>query len=469
MAGEKTLFTLSDPMADYADEDYEKYITLWQEQLAAQLLHPEIHHFQNSIWTGRHFGEAVPAAFSTTQLSVFQAMNDLSGKESTLYAGTGGIALAMSDSMTWLTGVDGAITTSSAREGMYGLSLPLVERGIPLASVCLDRLHSAAQLEQVKILLWPIDVVHPQSQEALQIVADWVRAGGVLIEVGGINAYENLSGEWWGERSPLERLLSLLELDNLRRTPFQDVAMLEWCGPRGYGQHIGGLLPYQQSMNAYCWEGAGSPIVSSNLGDTLGLDVAAGEGRLLLCGLPSAYFSVAAEGPGALRDLVEYATRYTDVLYQESGAMVIRRGGYLIAHALMQEQTITGQFVDLFDAKLPLISSKQVEQNASAMLLDVSSKLEGDTPRLLHTGGTLSAPAQESAEQTRFAISVPVGAAGSTRLAGNGRTMESVSVTLSGQPYEQYETVWDETTGTLLLSLEGNGKPVDITVEWSAQ
>ncbi len=197
VAGEKTLFTLSDPLADYADTNhYDQYVTLWQEQLAAQLLQPEVHHFQNSIWTGRHFGEGVPQDFMTAQLSVFQAMNDLSGKESTLYAGTPGIALAMSDTMTWVSNVSGALPSSYTREGAYGLSLPLVEKGIPLGSVCLDRLYSAEQLKNVKILLLGSDIVWPQNETALQVLSDWVHGGGVLLSIGGQNGYDTIQSEW---------------------------------------------------------------------------------------------------------------------------------------------------------------------------------------------------------------------------------------------------------------------------------
>ena len=470
VAGEKTLFTLSDPLADYADtNNYDQYVTLWQEQLAAQLLQPEVQHFQNSIWTGRHFGEGVPQDFMTAQLSVFQAMNDLSGKKSTLSAGTPGIALAMSDTMTWVNNVNGALASNYTQEGAYGLSLPLVEKGIPLGSVCLDRLYSADQLKGVKILLLGSDMVWPQNQTSLQILSDWVRGGGVLLSIGGQNGYDEIQSEWWNGSSPFDRMLSLLGLDDkLTRTLNDNLSELTWRGPAGYGDGVTGIIPYIDSMYLYALEGSGQTLFVHDDGQSLGMDFAVGSGHAIFCGLPSSYFARSPQGPDALRSLVEYATRYTDVYYQESNVMAIRRGDYLIAHALEEQQVLTGQFVDLFDASLPLITSKTVDSNSSAMLYDVSSKLEGTTPRLLFTGGTLTGPVTEESGSTRLTLQAPIGSVCSTRLAGNGLYPQSVSVVRDGQEDSSVQTAWNEATGTLLVQIEGGKVPAELTVVWGS-
>ena len=83
---------------------------------------------------------------------------------------------------------------------LYGLSLPLVERGIPLGAVSLDHLTSASDLSEVKLLLLTYDVMKPLSEQANQAIADWVRAGGVVLYLGGVDDWAQVDGEWWTER-----------------------------------------------------------------------------------------------------------------------------------------------------------------------------------------------------------------------------------------------------------------------------
>lgn len=219
-------------------------------------------------------------------------------------------------------------------------------------------------------------------------------------------------------------------------------------------------------MYLYALEGSGQTLFVNDDAQSLGMEFAVGSGHAIICGLPSSYFARSPQGPDALRSLVEYAARYTDVYYQESNVMAIRRGDYLIAHALEEEQVLTGQFVDLFDASLPLITSKTVDSNSSAMLFDVSSKLEGATPRLLFTGGTLTEPVTEESGSTRLTLQAPTGSVCSTRLAGNGLSPQSVSVLRDGEQEACAQTVWDEATGTLLVQIEGGRKPAELTVVW---
>ena len=75
--GDKTLFALCDPLADYNDDNYARYKELWQEQLAAQPLCPEtLTIFRTASGPGGRFGPDIPQEYKSAQLAVMQAIND---------------------------------------------------------------------------------------------------------------------------------------------------------------------------------------------------------------------------------------------------------------------------------------------------------------------------------------------------------------------------------------------------------
>ena len=224
------LFTLSDPKADNESLSWDTYESLWQLSVVTQLLMPELHRFQSYIWPHRAFSADVPAQYKTKQLNVFNAMSDVGGKGVDLYAGTPGISLAMSDTLTWQYGTQ-YMPIANTQDAMHSLSLPLIERGIPLKVTALDQVRSAGDLEGVEVLILTYDVMKPVSEDINRAIADWVRAGGTLLYVGGHDAAETVAGEWWTQKNqtPLQNLLAHLGLE-VEVGRLDSVTMVSWEG-----------------------------------------------------------------------------------------------------------------------------------------------------------------------------------------------------------------------------------------------
>lgn len=103
------------------------------------------------------------------------------------------IGMLLSDTAQWQrTGED-----ASDLDGIYGMTLPLLQRGIPVQIASLDRAADPGYLNVFKTLLISYDLQKPVSPRIQTALSDWVRRGGSLIFFGGSDAYNDASDSWW--------------------------------------------------------------------------------------------------------------------------------------------------------------------------------------------------------------------------------------------------------------------------------
>ena len=462
----KLMYMLCDAASDN-NYSWELRRELWRETLVAQLMQPEARRFQSIIWPDRSIGLA-GQEYKTEQLQAYTMQQSIGESAATVYAGTQGIALGVSDTYSYHRVENG--TSYELADSFYGLSLPLVERGIPLGAVSLDHLTSAADLEGVEVLLLTYDIMKPVSEQVNQAIADWVRAGGVALYLGGVDDWENVDGEWWTEQgtSAYGDLIDRLGLE-LTARPMNDMSDFSWSGPSGYGASIQDkFVPYDMNERCLIFQG-GTPIVTGFAG-TLGVDCAAGDGHLISVGLPSAYYGANADGLAVLRDLVAYAVHCAGGVYMESDLMVAKRGDFVAAQAMnsAQPQVLQGDFIDLFDPDMTAKTEVTLEPGESALLYDLSAVRGGDLPRLAHTGGIVQGEVVEQADCTTFTLAGPDDSVSSTRLVGNGKAPVSVTATRDGKPCADVITRWENDSQTLLVqTINRADAPITVTVEWS--
>lgn len=103
------------------------------------------------------------------------------------------IGVLVSDSVQWQR--EGP--SASDLDGLYGLALPLLQRGIPVQMVSLDRTADPGYLNGFKTLLVSYDFQKPLGTRVQQALVEWVRRGGSLIYVGGTDAYNGVTDSWW--------------------------------------------------------------------------------------------------------------------------------------------------------------------------------------------------------------------------------------------------------------------------------
>lgn len=467
----QVLYSLTDAKADNPAFDWDKCRYLWKKSTTSQLMQSGIHNFQECVWPSRGFTPA-PQDFKTSQLNLFQVMRDIGGNQTNLYAGTPGISVALGDSFTWQKNYSNWMATGSSQNALYGMTIPLIERGIPVSVTSLDYLESPADLKDVKVLLLSYDVNKPLSEKANAAIAEWVKQGGTVLYLGGRDDYDAIPDEWWSDKkqTPFENLIGHLGLD-ISVTQSDSFEIIEWCGNSGYGQSIHDIYSMiNLSDFTNFFTGTGFQSIMKMGEETVGFDAKVGKGHFISVGMPASYYADNEQGPQQLRELVEYAVQYTDVSYYETTLMTMQRGEYIIAESLLSSQgeSLTGDFIDLFDCNLSVISKKEMGSNDSALLLDLTKFRTEGTPRLAFTGGDVKGEISETADTTTFTISGPSEASSATRLLGNGRYPKSVTASVGDKRYGDFVSMWDNETASLLIQTTHTPtEQVTFTITWS--
>ncbi len=193
----KRLWFLMDPLEDNLNLSHEDYKNHYEETLVASLLFPAVNSYEVMPWPERVFGR-IPAPYATEIQSVMAALqemhNQTEAKGNVIDNDT--IGVFVSDSMQWQR----AEPAKSDFDGLWGLTLPLIQHGVPVQIPSLDRATTADYLKPFKTLLLSYDYQKPLSAEVHTTLANWVRGGGSLLFFGGADPYNAVQDGWWTQK-----------------------------------------------------------------------------------------------------------------------------------------------------------------------------------------------------------------------------------------------------------------------------
>ena len=190
----KRLWFLTDPLEDNPNLPLPDYKDHYEQTLIAALLFPEVDAYEVMPWPERVYGK-VPAEYATQINAVIAAMQEMNTQKT----GRGNVESAddigvfFSDSMQWQR----ERPSPSDFDGVFGLTLPLLQHGVPVQMVSLDRADEAGYLRPFKTLLLSYDFQKPPGPRTQAALAEWVRRGGCLIFFGGSDPYNAVTDSWW--------------------------------------------------------------------------------------------------------------------------------------------------------------------------------------------------------------------------------------------------------------------------------
>jgi len=413
---------LNDPIEDNPNYSWRNYRANWESTLTASLLWPQVWRFEVMPWPERIFhgtyptrdraervaGEAVvkeplPSAYGTELMTVINALNDMKQPQTEWECGTRGVGVVVADTMMFQRG--GPSPSDPHLGSFYGLAMPLFKRGLPVEPVQMENAGLPGALKPFKVLLMTYEGMKPPSAEDSLALAKWVKAGGILVFVDDDQDPFNQVRAWWNTAPN--------QYNAPREALFAQLGLAAGAGP---GTHQVGK-------------------------GTLFYDIAS----------PAA-LTYQAEGADHIRALVQSACQAAKLPYRETNFLSLRRGPYLVAAGLDESlpdtsHELTGHFVDLFDARLPILTSVLLTPGHRSLLLDLD-RVRAKNPVILAAACKTQGARRLPGGGFRFHSAGPDSTEAAIRLRLGGSPQ---SVTLDSQPLPPGAQTWDPSTHTLLL------------------
>lgn len=451
-ASGRRVWYLNDPIEDNPNHTWDDYRTNWQSTLTASLLQPEVWRYEIMPWpkrvfTGLHPATAldaqkyarelnptptgagrsgpaqkpdvpmvgIPKPYETELQTVISALGDM--KQSDVrweVAGTRQVGVLVSDTMMFERA---APQPSDQYLGsFYGLAMPLVKRGIPVEPVQIESATSPGFLDRYKLLLLTYEGQKPPTPEFHTALTKWVRNGGALLVVDNDDDPYNSVREWW------------------------NTAPNSYNTPR---QHLFTQLGIPENGSGLFHAGRGV-VVSERVS-------------------PAAQ-TYETDGGDVLRGFAKQAAAAVHLPWNETNALVLRRGPYVIAAGLDESvpgagpTVLRGRYVDLFDAKLPVLKGVKVEAGTRDLLYALDEK--GEQPRVVAAACAVR-DWHADEHDVSFTVSGIAETEGAVRVQLKGKPR---SVAVGGKQMAQGDFEIDG--DTVLVRFENSIDPVRISIEF---
>jgi hypothetical protein len=427
-ASGREMWFLNDPVEDNASHTWSDYRYNWESTLTASLLQPEVYKYETMPWPERIFRGYYPVEsgrdpmrygisleYQTELQSVIHALGHMKQPASAVHwdrRGTSGVGVLVSDSLMFQRA--GPQASDPELGHFFGLALPLIDRGVPVEAVQLEDAGMSGFLANYKMLLLSYDGQKPPKPELHAALADWVKAGGTLIMFDDDNDPYNTVREWWNTgdyHDPTPRI------DLFRRLGLPPAPV----GPQQVGK---GIVLYD----------AESPAALSHQ----------------------------QGGAQKVRDLCMTAAKSAGIDWQESPALVLHRGPYVVAAVLpstTEPIELNGRFIPLFNPALPVVTHVVLRPNHRQLLVDLD-QLRDSQPCIASASGRV---VNEHRDGTNLSFAV----------GGIDNTPCVVQIACSGKPTSVTvgdksisEGDWSFGDGVLRLHFENSIDPLPVTIKF---
>ena len=420
----RKMFFLTDPIED-RKVDWEDYKRNYQATFTAQLLYPQIADYEimpwpNRIYEGLYRKSAnseekgtIPRFYSTQMQVMVNTLNPMPLSENKVN-GSQGISILMANSLMFQRSLEPVEGYEDPQlSNFFGLTLPLLKRGVPVSITHLENVGYADTWKDVKVLLMTYSNMKPLDPKAHEHLAEWVKQGGTIIYCGRDNdVYQNVL-EWWNQNG------------NSYTAPSQHLFTI-----------MG--MPEKASEGVYTY----------------------GKGNVYVVRQDPKEFVMNERGDAILLKQVEHA--YGQLEYKNH--FYLERGPYVMA-AVLDENAISneplqlqGHYIDLFDPELPCMEVVKVNPGEQAFLFDIDAVKDAMRPQVL---AAASRQYEEKVGERSFAFTAKSPA----------NTDNVMRILLPKEPKKvkvaaTYQSEWDAKTRTLLLQFENQPEGVQVEITW---
>jgi hypothetical protein len=430
----KKIFLLTDPIEDWP-RTWDDYKRNYQATFTAKLLYPSVADYEVMPWPNRIYmgkfklensdeRQPISPAYATQMQVMVNALNEIPVSTNQVN-GSHGIGILVSNSMMFQRFPTHAGYEDPQLSNFYGMAMPLLKRGVPVATVHMENLSNANTLKNIKVLIMSYANMKPLSENYHAALVQWVKRGGVLMYYGRDNDPFQKVQEWWNTNgkkygAPSEDLFKKMALGS---TAISDGKFIK----------------------------TGKGWVCINRQDPKGLVLTAGADAAFVNYVKKAFEMYAGE---------------KQLLFKNN--FILKRGAYIVA-AVMDENKdnnslqIKGPVIDLFDPGLPILDMKEVLPGTQAFLLDLSG-IKTNRPKVLAAAARVNDEIVTGNSYTFMAKS-PSSTINVMRIR-LPKVPKAVSAHKGSDSVEILSKTWDAKTQTLLLRLSNYSEGVRVSIKW---
>ena len=430
----RRMYFLNDPVEDNPNHTWEDYRTNWECTTIASLLWPDIWHFEVVPWPDRPFKAHFPAgkdwfpgaadkdnrypissAYASELLTVFEAMKDMKQPKVEWDCGTQGVGVLVSDTLMFQRG--GPVHSEGNMSSFYGLALPLLYQGVPAQPVQYENIPIKDYLKSFHILYLTYEGMKPPAPILHDSLAQWVRGGGVLVFTDDDKDPYNAVKEWWNSDG---------------RT---------YTTPR---EHL------FEKLGLKADEVEGTYLV--------------GKGTVIYRKISPAEVNANADSITTMRELFQDACKAASVPLRQTNYLILRRGPYVVAAGLPVSQggktgKLTGHYVNLFDAGLPVLKDINIV-DGNRMLLKDLGRMDLSKPCVVAASAQVLGVKSDS-HSLSFHAAGPLGTMARIRVSIKSAPQK---VAVEGVPADAVKSQWDSDSKTLYLELPNAPEGHDVTI-----
>lgn len=439
----RKIYFLTDPIEDRARtwDDYKKN---YQATFTAQLMYPEVNNYEIMPWPSRIYlgkfkvegsekRQPIAPQYATQMQIMVNALQQMPATH-TQVSGSKGIGVLVGNSMMFQRFPTHAGYEDPQLSNFYGMALPLLEKGVPVETVHMENLGYPETLANIQVLAMSYANMKPQREITHTRLAKWVKAGGTLVYYGKDQDPFQQVKEWWNT--------------NGKHYPTPAAALFETMGIKETAASGKNAYPVGKGF-VYIVRQDPKELVMNKGGDAAYLKL-----------LQTAYQRSALVGSaGGTKQPLTFQNYFR-----------LKRGFYVIASVLKESISqepleIKGDYINLFDADLPVVHDYKLTAGHQALLFDLHA-LHSHKPRVLAVAGRVYDSSYTPQKRTfTFNTKGPLGTNNSMRIYLPSKPATLV-LTSAGEKLSPVINKWDRASHTLLLQYPHQKNAVDVALGW---
>ncbi|MGI6073801.1 MAG: hypothetical protein ACOYEA_04065 [Fermentimonas sp.] len=429
----RKIYFLTDPIEDWP-RDWVDYKKNYQATFAAQLLYPNINNYEVMPWPDRIYEglyrtsansdhkERIPRFYSTQVQVMINALNKMPVSDNKV-SGSHGIAVLMSNSLMFQRFPIHEEYDDPQLSNFYGLTLPLLKRGVPVSTLHIENSPFKNTWDDVKILVMSYSNMKPPHPEYHEHIADWVKAGGTLVYCGRDDDPFQTVTEWWNSDSnsyerPSDHLFELMGLPGFAKE-----------GSYKFGKGTIDIIRKDPKE-----------FVLQKGGDDLYVE--------------------------KVKELYEKTS--SELIFKNN--FTLSRGEFEIISVLDESVSdkpvhMSGLFIDLFDPELPIKEEVSVNPGEQSLLYNLAKIEDKEKPQVVASASRVYEE-KFSKNNYSFVAKSPINTTNVCRVLLLAEPRKCVAKDMNGADVENFDWSWDETSKTCKIVFDNSPDGIFVDIDF---